>query len=177
MRVEVLHVKQLARGMPWARRIGAALVEAATNRIRAGRFGDCAQSTPSDAHGRKIPLGCPGGVWRCPRFEPDKRFRQDEEGENMKVLLVSALVAAGMLSAGAALASADLANKDGCMKCHDIDKKKKGPSFQDAAKKYKGKADAEAAMFKSITDPKGDHPEVKASPDDVKSIVKWVLTL
>jgi cytochrome c len=95
----------------------------------------------------------------------------------MKVILVSALVAAGILTAGGALASADLANKDGCMKCHDVDKKKKAPSFQDTAKKYKGKADAEAAVFKSITDPKGDHPEMKASPDDIKTIVKWVLTL
>ena len=38
-------------------------------------------------------------------------------------------------------------------------------------------ADAEAAMLKSITDPKGDHPEMKASPEDAKTMVKWILTL
>lgn len=95
----------------------------------------------------------------------------------MKAFLISAIVAAGVLSTGLAQASADLANKAGCMKCHDIDKKKKAPPFQDTAKKYKGKADAEATVYKAITDPKGDHPEIKASPDDVKSVVKWVLTL
>ena len=32
-------------------------------------------------------------------------------------------------------------------------------------------------IFKSITDPKGDHPEMKASPEDTKTMIKWILTL
>jgi cytochrome c len=94
----------------------------------------------------------------------------------MKAVLISALVAAGVLMAGAVQASPELAKSAGCMKCHDIDKKKKGMSFKDAAKKYKGKADAESAMFKTITDPKGDHPEMAAKPDEIKTVIKWVLT-
>ena len=70
-----------------------------------------------------------------------------------------------------------LSKSAGCAKCHELDKKKKGPAFQESAKKYKGKADAEAVIFKSITDPKGDHPEMKASPEDTKTMIKWILTL
>jgi len=59
-----------------------------------------------------------------------------------------------------------------------MDKTKKGaPGFKESAAKYKGKADAEATLVKFVTDTKGDHPEVKASADDVKTMVKWVLSL
>jgi len=95
----------------------------------------------------------------------------------MKTLLISAILAAGVLTLGTAQASPELSKSAGCVKCHDIDKKKKGPSFKDSAAKYKGKADAEAVIFKTITDPKGDHPEMKASPEDTKSMIKWILTL
>ena len=95
----------------------------------------------------------------------------------MKALLLSSILAAGVLSLGTAQASPDLSKSAGCAKCHDVEKKKKGPSFKDSAAKYKGKADAEAAMIKAITDANGDHPEVKASADDTKTMVKWILTL
>jgi len=51
-----------------------------------------------------------------------------------------------------------------------------GPSFKDVAAKYKGKADAEATLVAKLTSGKG-HPEVKASPDDAKSLVKWILAM
>ena len=95
----------------------------------------------------------------------------------MKTILLSAILAAGVLSLGAAQASPELSKSAGCVKCHDIEKKKKGPAFKESAAKYKGKADAEAVIFKTITDPKGDHPEMKASADDTKSMIKWILTL
>ena len=96
----------------------------------------------------------------------------------MKAVLMSAIVAAAVLSAGVAQASPDLAKSAGCTKCHDMDKKKKGaPGYKEVAAQYKGKADAEATILKKISDPKGDHPELKASQDDVKSVVKWMLTL
>ena len=63
----------------------------------------------------------------------------------------------------------------GCLNCHAVDTKKVGPSFKDVAAKYKGKADAEATIVTELTTAKG-HPAVKASPDDVKSLVKWVLS-
>ena len=89
----------------------------------------------------------------------------------MKLVLISALMAVGLLAAGGARASADLAEKN-CGKCHEMDKKKKGASYKAIAAKFKGD---EAAALKAIQDPKGDHPEVKASADDMKTVVKWVL--
>lgn len=94
----------------------------------------------------------------------------------MKSILIPLFIAAGVLTAGMAQASPELAKSAGCTKCHDVDKKKKGPSFKESAAKYKGKPDAEAVVFKALTDPKGDHPEVSAKPDDIKAVVKWVLT-
>jgi cytochrome c len=96
------------------------------------------------------------------------------EGETVKAILIAPLVAASVLFAGAVHASADLANTN-CGKCHEMDKKKKGPAYKATAAKYKGKADAEAVIFKAITDPNGDHPEMKAKPEDVKTVIKWVL--
>jgi cytochrome c len=61
-------------------------------------------------------------------------------------------------------------------RCHDVDKKKKAESYKSIAAKYKGKADAEATIVKAITDPKGDHPEMKAKPDEIATMVKWILT-
>lgn len=94
----------------------------------------------------------------------------------MKALLTATLLCTGVLLAGVAQANPDLA-KAQCGKCHEMDKKKKGPPYKETAAKYKGKADAEALMFKTITDPKGDHPEMKASPDDTRTVLKWILTL
>ncbi len=92
----------------------------------------------------------------------------------MQKLLAASLVAAGVLLAGAAQANPDLA-KAQCGKCHEMDKKKKGPAYKETAAKYKGKADAEATIMKAIFDPKGDHPEMKASQDEARTVVKWIL--
>lgn len=90
----------------------------------------------------------------------------------MKFLLASAIAAAAALASGVALASADLAEKQ-CGKCHQLDKKSKGPSYKAMATKYKGN---EAGAIKAITDKSGDHPEVKAKPEEIQTVVKWVLT-
>jgi cytochrome c len=90
----------------------------------------------------------------------------------MKLLIVSAMLCVGLLATGAARANADLAQAN-CGKCHEMDKKKKGPSYKAMAAKYKGN---EAGAIKAMTDPKGDHPEVKAKPEDVATVVKWMLT-
>jgi cytochrome c len=94
----------------------------------------------------------------------------------MKSVLIASLVTAGVLFAGAAHASPQLAEA-ACGKCHEMDKKKKGPSYKAAAAKWKGKANAEADMFKLVKDPNGDHPEFKAKDDDTKAVIKWILTL
>jgi cytochrome c len=94
----------------------------------------------------------------------------------MKSVLIASLIAAGVLFSGVARANPELAQAQ-CGKCHEMDKKKKGPSFKTSAAKWKGKPDAEAQMFKLVADPKGDHPEMKATPDDTKTVIKWILTL
>ena len=85
----------------------------------------------------------------------------------MKSMLLVSLVAAGLAVAGAANAAgeAELAQKSGCMACHAADTKKVGPSFKDIAAKYKGKADADAALVTALDTGKG-HSKSKASSDD-----------
>ncbi|MDH5208645.1 MAG: cytochrome C [Burkholderiaceae bacterium] len=86
-----------------------------------------------------------------------------------KVAIVVA--AAGLLMAGTAQASADLAEKSGCNKCHAVDKKKMGPSYQDIAKKLKGKPDAE--IVANLKAGKG-HPKQAGSDADLTAVVKWI---
>jgi len=76
---------------------------------------------------------------------------------------------------GIAIASPELAKSSGCMNCHDVATKKVGPSFKDISAKYKGKADAEATITAALNDSK-KHPATKASADDKKTLVKWILS-
>jgi cytochrome c len=87
-----------------------------------------------------------------------------------------AALALGCATLGTAYADEALA-KAKCGKCHEMDKKKKGPAYKDTAAKFRGKADAEATLFKSVTDPKGDHPEFEAKPEETKAVLKWVLAI
>ena len=93
----------------------------------------------------------------------------------MKSIVIAAAVAVGMAAAGTANAQEALAKSSGCMNCHDISTKKLGPAFKETAAKFKGKADAEATLVAKLSAGK-DHPEVKAKGDDLKSLVKWVLS-
>ena len=95
----------------------------------------------------------------------------------MKTTLVIAAAALGLAVAGPAAANADLAKSAGCLTCHNVEgAKKMGASFKDIGAKYKGKADAEATLVAKIKSGKG-HPASKASEDDVKTLVKWVLAM
>jgi cytochrome c len=93
----------------------------------------------------------------------------------MNRLMLVALTTLALAAAGTASAQEALAKSSGCLNCHAVDTKKMGPSFKDVAAKYKGKADAEATLVAEISGAKG-HPAVKASPDDIKTLVKWVLS-
>jgi cytochrome c len=94
-----------------------------------------------------------------------------------KITLLVAVAALGLAASGAANASEELAKSSGCLACHNVEgAKKMGASFKDLSAKYKGKADAEATLDAKISGAKG-HPKVKASDDDVKTLVKWVLSL
>jgi cytochrome c len=92
----------------------------------------------------------------------------------MKLLMSVVLATFASVAAHGAMASEALAKSSGCLNCHAIDAKKIGPAFKEVAAKYKGKADAEATLVAKLSAGK-DHPEVKAKPDDVKALVKWVL--
>jgi len=94
----------------------------------------------------------------------------------MKLIVMAAVVAAGVAVSGVANASEALAKSSGCMTCHDMAAKKMGPSFKDIAAKYKGKADAEKTIVASLTAAKG-HPAVKSSEADTVTLVKWILAM
>lgn len=98
----------------------------------------------------------------------------------MKSIVISSLVAAGLLASAPAFANKDLATKSGCMACHQVDKKVVGPAFADIAKKYKAADEAKLAE-KVIKGGSGSWgtipmpPNAKVSPDDAKTLVKWIL--
>jgi cytochrome c len=93
----------------------------------------------------------------------------------MKLIAMTVVAAIGLTAASVASAQEALAKSSGCLNCHAVDTKKVGPAFKEVAAKYKGKPDAEAALVTKLTGGK-EHPAVKASGEDVKSLVKWVLS-
>ena len=88
----------------------------------------------------------------------------------MRTLLI-AIAAAGAFAGGVVQAQ-DATKK--CMGCHDVEKKKAGPSFKDAAAKNKGNKDAAAAIVAKIKDGKG-HPKVAGSDAELKAAVDAAL--
>lgn len=94
----------------------------------------------------------------------------------MKSIILAALTVSGFFVAGLANASEELAKKAGCTVCHATAEKKVGPAFKDIAARNKGKAGAEGSLVAKVKGGK-QHPPVKASDDDVKKIVKWVLAM
>jgi len=93
----------------------------------------------------------------------------------MKLIAMAAVASIALAAAGAANAQEALAKSAGCLNCHAVDTKKVGPAFKEVAAKYKGKADAEATLTAKLSKGEG-HPAVKASPADITSLVKWVLS-
>jgi len=86
---------------------------------------------------------------------------------------VLVFAAAAVLVAGAASAQsgADVVKAKGCLNCHEVDKKKVGPSFKDIAAKRKG---AQAEIVAKLKDGKG-HTKVAASEAEIKAAVQHVL--
>ena len=70
----------------------------------------------------------------------------------MKSVIVSMMVAAGLMVAGSAFADdgAALLKKSNCMGCHKMEGKLVGPGIVDIAKKYKGDAGAAAHLETKI---------------------------
>jgi cytochrome c len=96
----------------------------------------------------------------------------------MKKLLSATAISIGLCLGGAASAqdAAKLAEGAGCMKCHDVEKKKMGTSFKSVAAKYKGNADAEKTIVAKLKSGEG-HPKGNASDADLATITKWVLAM
>jgi cytochrome c len=107
----------------------------------------------------------------------------------MKGMTVLALAAGLGWSLGAQAqdvgAAEALLKKSGCMKCHSVSAKKEGPAFKETAAKYKGKADAQAALFKHLTtNPKikvdGNeemHDSLKTKNEaEIKNVVAYILS-
>ncbi len=104
---------------------------------------------------------------------------------NMIKTVLIALMAASSLSAHATGSAEALAKSSGCLACHSVANKVLGPSYQEVAKKYKGDASAEAKLIAKVkaggSGTWGPIPMPANSPqvkdEDIKTIVKWVLTL
>ncbi|MBI5899581.1 MAG: c-type cytochrome [Rhodocyclales bacterium] len=98
----------------------------------------------------------------------------------MKSVLLSALIATGLVASAPAFANKDLATKSGCMACHAVDKKLVGPAYQDVAKKYKA-SDEAMLVDKVKKGGKGNWGQIPMPPndklkdEDLKTLVKWVL--
>jgi len=91
----------------------------------------------------------------------------------MNKMLIAVAVATGVgMAGGVALAQDPVLKK--CMGCHDMEKKKVGPAFKDAAAKNKGNAGAAAAIVAKMKDGKG-HPKVAGTDDELKKAVETAL--
>jgi cytochrome c len=107
----------------------------------------------------------------------------------MRTLIAAAAVALATPAAYAqnvdVAAAEALAKKSGCMKCHSVTAKKDGPSFKATAEKYKGKPDAEAALYKHLTtnptikidgkEEKHESPKTK-SDAEIKNLIAFILS-
>lgn len=101
----------------------------------------------------------------------------------MKSVIVSMLVAAGLMVAGSAFADEALLKKSNCMGCHKMDGKSMGPGFKQVAEKYKGDAAAQATLEAKVA--KGGKgvwgtmamPAMSAvKPEDIKTAVTFILS-
>lgn len=79
----------------------------------------------------------------------------------------------------------EIMNKAGCAACHAIDKKIMGPAYIDIAKKRNGEPGAAAMLEEKIREggggaygpiPMPPNPKSKISDDELKAMVRWVLT-
>ena len=99
-----------------------------------------------------------------------------------KLITVSLLAAAGMMTAGFAQADEALAKAKNCMSCHQIDKKVVGPAYKEVAKKYTAKDEA-ALVEKVLKGGKGNWgtvpmpPNASVKPEEAQKLVKWILSL
>jgi cytochrome c len=97
---------------------------------------------------------------------------------------LSILAALAALATLPAVANEQLAQKSGCTACHAVDKKIVGPAFKDVANKYRSDKGAEAKLDKKVKEGGVGvwgqvpmPPNAHVSDADIKTLVKWVLSL
>lgn len=83
-------------------------------------------------------------------------------------------------------AAEGLARKEGCLKCHGVEKSKDGPSFKKVAAKYKGKAEAEEKLQKHVRSgawvkldngEEEEHRVIKSTDEKaVTNLIRWILS-
>ena len=107
------------------------------------------------------------------------------------LILAAAGLAATLLSvpvhAADAAAGEALAKKEGCLKCHAVDKKKDAISLKDIARKHAGKPDGEAKILAQITTgqkvkledgTEEEHKVIKSKDKaEVTNMIQWILSL
>lgn len=93
----------------------------------------------------------------------------------MRSIYIALAVAAGAAS-GVVLAQSgqEVLKAKGCLNCHDVDKKKVGPSFKDIAAKHKGDKAKAPELVAKIKEGKG-HPKSAASEAELKAAVEQML--
>jgi cytochrome c len=147
-----------------------------------------------DQRFQRIVLVAPAGAAIIAENKPTKRQPSDNQAPEASMrTLVSAWAALACVALPAAVAAQSvdaaaaeaLMKKSGCTKCHSVSAKKEGPPFKETAAKYKGKADAEAALVKHLTtnpkikvDGKEElHDALKTKNEaEVKNVVAYVLS-
>jgi len=111
---------------------------------------------------------------------------------SLKTLVMFGATAFAVSLSSAVLADADgdaaqaLAKKNDCLKCHAVDKTKKGPSYKKIAEKYKGKPDGEEKCIKNITSgqkvkledgSEEDHKIIGTKDQhEMKNLCSWILS-
>lgn len=102
----------------------------------------------------------------------------------MKPSIAASAAILGFALAAGAQADEKLAQANGCMTCHQVEKKILGPGFKEIANKYRGNAGAEALLAKKIKEGgKGAWGDMMMPPNahvkdaDIAAIVKWTLSL
>lgn len=88
------------------------------------------------------------------------------------------------IAAAPVLANEELAKKHACTACHAIDKKLVGPGYKEVAAKYAKDPKAEAILIAKVkAGGVGTWGQIPMPPntavgdEDVKKLVKWVLSL
>ena len=106
----------------------------------------------------------------------------------MKMKVIAMVAGGALLSlglAGNAAADEALATSKGCMACHQVETKVVGPSYKEVAAKYKGDAAAEDMLVTKVLEGGvgtwGQVPMIPnkatTSPEEARTLVKWVLSL